>query len=100
MVDEKKKRAEVTAYTLSEAVNALIATLQEAEYPMDYGSLAIKYHIDIGILVKLYSEEVPDFPVGTNWLHEGTAHDWLVYSIDLAESGGQYVVAFILEEEI
>ena len=100
MVDEKKKRAGVTVYTLSEAINALIATLQEAEYPMDYSSLTPKYHIDIGILVKLLSDELPDFPVGTNWLHEGTGHDWLVYSIDVEESSGKYVVSFILEEEI
>lgn len=98
MADGKKKRADSTIYTLSEAVNALIATLQEADYPIDYSSLTLKYHIDIGILVKLVSGEIPDFPIGTNWLMEGSGYEWLVNSIDEFED--KYVVAFLLEEEI
>jgi len=99
MVDErKKKKMDGTIYTVSDAVNALISALKESAYAFDYGSFTFKYHIDIGMLVKLKIGEVPDFPVGSNWLNELSGHDWLVNSIEEIEN--KFGVVFLLEEEI
>lgn len=98
MVDGKKKRGEAMEYTLNEAINSLLLTLRDAGYSMEFDGLTLRYHIDIGILVKLETSEIPDFPIGTNWLKEGTGYDWLVNSIEA--EGNKFIVGFLLEEEI
>lgn len=98
MVDGKKKRAEATESTLNDVINSLVSTLRDSDYSMEFDGLTLRYHIDIGILVKLVTNEIPDFPIGTNWLQEGTGYDWLVNSIEV--DGDKFVVGFLLEEEI
>lgn len=98
MVDGKKKRAEATESTLNDVINSLVSTLYDSGYSMEFDGLTLRYHIDIGILVKLVANELPDFPIGTNWLQEGTGYDWLVNSIEV--NGDKFDVGFILEEEI
>ena len=99
MVDGmKKKKADATIYTLIDVIKALVTTLEDSGYSMDFENLILKYHIDIGILVKLVANEIPDFPIGTNWLQDGTGYDWLVNSVEEYEN--KYIVGFLLEEEI
>lgn len=101
MVDAvKKKKIEGEKYSISEATQALINTLKETNFPIDYDSLIFKYHIDIGILVRLISKGIPNFVVGTSWLSDATGYDWLVNSIEPIEDGKVYEVVFILEVEI
>lgn len=98
MVDGKKKRVEATESTLNDVINSLVSTLRDSDYSMEFDGLTLRYHIDIGILVKLVTNEIPDFPIGTNWLQEGTGYDWLVNSIEVDDD--KFVVGFLLEEEI
>ena len=98
MVDAKKKRGEARDYTLNEAINSLVSILRDSGYSMEFDGLTLRYHIDIGILVRFETSEIPDFPIGTNWLQEGTGQDWLVNSIEV--EGNKFIVGFILEEEI
>ena len=99
MADGKKKRTEGAVYSLHDVINGLVTALKETGYSMDFDNLALKYHIDIGILVRLVSKELPDFLIGTRWLQEGSGYDWLLNSLEELEDGG-YVVTFLLEEEI
>jgi len=99
MVDGTKKRKRVaTDYSVHDAINMLVAVLRDAGYSMEFDGLTLKYHIDIGIMVKLKMQDMPDFPVGTTWLQDGTGYDWLVYTIAFVD--GVHEVVFIIEEEI
>jgi hypothetical protein len=99
MVDERKKRrTEDVVYSVHDVINTLISVLRDAGYSMNFDGWTLKYHIDIGMLVRLVADGIPDFPVGSNWLLEASGHDWLVNSIEAVDD--KFSVVFLLEGEI
>jgi len=99
MTNEKKK-IESNAFTVAEAVNALINSLKEANYEFDYSTCTFKYHLDIGMLVQFEIDDIPNFPVDTAWLFDASSFDWMVSSIEPRVEKPGYVVVFLLEVEI
>jgi len=101
MNDERKKtNAEV--FTVGEAVNGLIDALKEAGYDnFNYDGRKIKYHLDVGLLVSIKSEGIPDFPVDTPWLLTASGFDWILYSMEEEDDGSKiHDIVFLLEGEI
>jgi hypothetical protein len=99
MVDEKrKKKTDGTVHTVSDVINGLVSALLESGYSMEFDRLVPKYHIDIGLIIKIPSKEIPDFPIGTNWLQEMSGYNWFVNAIE--PKAGSFDVMFLLEEEI
>lgn len=91
--------------TVKECVEDLVNYIASMGYPIDKEKFELKYHMDVGIIVKVLWNGIPSIPIFSDWLQSGTGYDWIVRSIDLAmdEKWGlnaQFHVSFLLTEEI
>lgn len=88
---------------LQECVNGLLNVISDRSFPADIKNFKVKYHLDVGILVKVPWIGLPNIPIFDDWLVAGTGVEWLVQVIDAIEQPNSeytYVVTFLLKEEI
>lgn len=88
---------------LPECIESLLDMIEEMSFPANVKAYEFKYHIDVGILVKVPWKGLPVIPIFGDWLQKGTGLDWVVQSIYGTENSDNefnYMVTFLLAEEI
>jgi len=101
MGSNKRKDSSVeNGYTVQECVETLLNTLKESDHPVDVEHSEFKYHLDIGLLVRVQWKGIPNIIVFGSWLQDATGLSWVVHSINPIDESMVYNVVFLLEEEI
>lgn len=101
MGSSKRKDSSVeNGYTVQECVETLLNILRMSDHPVDVEHFEFKYHLDIGLLVRVQWKGIPNIMIFGSWLQEATGLGWVVHSINPIEESEVYNVVFLLEEEI
>lgn len=85
---------------LNDCINALLKAITDMSFDVYLDQWELKYHIDVGILVKIPWCGIPNLPIFGDWLQDATDMGWVVRTIDKIGNSKDYMVVFNLAEEI